>query len=76
MTAYDWLLELNLACCGFFSTEKPKAKASNSELRRWFDKGSILINGKHVKAFDTVEIIDEIILFPKSDKRRTSFKFC
>jgi hypothetical protein len=75
MTAFDWLWELNLACCGFFSTEKPKQKASNSELRRWFDKGSVVINGENCKATDLFPTIRELILFPKSNRRRTSFIF-
>jgi hypothetical protein len=75
MTAFDWLWELNLACCGFFSTEKSKQKASNSELRRWFDKGSVIINGENCKATDLFLTIRELILFPKSNRRRTSFYF-
>lgn len=75
MKAIDQLNNLNLACYGFFSTEKPKQKASNSELKRWIDNGSVLINGNRVKAFDIVSSITEIILFPKSEKRRITFVF-
>lgn len=75
MTAFDWLQELNLACYGFFSTEKPGQRASNSELRRWFDKGSIHINGGRCKPFDVIPTVTEIVLFPKSEKRKTTFRF-
>lgn len=75
MTAYDWLWELNLACCGFFSNEKPKQKASNGELRRWFAKKCISINGAFVEANNLIDEVQEIVLFPKNEKKRISFKF-
>lgn len=75
MTAFDWLWELNFICCGFWSTERPKQKASNSELKRWFDKGAVIINGKRMKWDEKVSVIESLVLFPKSESRRTSFKF-
>jgi len=75
MTAIDVLKELNEACYGFWSTEKPKTKASNSELRRWLDKGSVKINGAFCKAFDEIDQVLEIVLFPKNDRKRISFRF-
>lgn len=75
MTAYDWLWELNIACCGFFSNEKPMQKASNGELRRWFKKGCVQINGRIVAVDDTVSMLHELILFPKNVHKRVSFKF-
>jgi 23S rRNA-/tRNA-specific pseudouridylate synthase len=75
MTAFDWIWELNFVCGGFFSTEKPKKKASNSELKRWIENGSIVINGTRCKAVDPITSITEIILFPKSDKRRNTMIF-
>ena len=75
MTAMDWMWELNQACCGFPSNEKPKQKASNSEIRRWFEKSSIIINGNKVKALDLIDHIETIVLFPKSERQRRSFEF-
>jgi len=75
MIAFDWLWELNLVCGGFFSTEKPKQKASNSELRRWFEKCSVLINGQRMKATDLVDHVETIVLFPKSEKQRRTYDF-
>ena len=76
MTAMDWLLELNFVCCGFWSNEKPKEKASNSELRRWFNKGCVSINGKIIVKFDEViDKVNDFIIFPKNDKKRITFKF-
>lgn len=75
MTAFNVLKELNTACCGFFSTEKPKERASNGELKRWLDKGSVVINGARPKPFDEVGVIKDIVLFPKSDDKRRTFRF-
>ena len=75
MTAFDWLWELNMVCGGFFSTEKPKQKASNSELRRWFEKSSVLINGQRMKSTDLVEKVETIVLFPKSEKQKRTYDF-
>jgi 23S rRNA-/tRNA-specific pseudouridylate synthase len=75
MTAFDWLWELNNSCGGFWSTERQKTKVSNSEMRRWITNGSIRFNGNVCKPNDEVEHIRSIVLFPKSDKKRTSFLF-
>jgi len=76
MTAFDWLWELNLSCCGFFSVERPKQKerVSNSEMRRWFKNGFIQMNEKVIlDCNEIIDSIDTITLF--SNKRKTSFKF-
>ena len=75
MTAFDWLWELNVICGGFFSTERPKQKVTNSEMRRWFNKGAVILNGSRIKWDAKVLELNEIVLFPKSESRRTSFKF-
>lgn len=59
----------------WWSTEKPCQRASNSEIRRWFAKGSIIING--IKA--TVDMIipdgkvKSLVIHPKSKSRITVF---
>lgn len=75
MTAFDCLKDLNNMCRGFFSTEKPKERVSNGELKRWFDKGVVVINGLRPKAFDTIGQVETIVLFPKNNKQRRTFVF-
>ncbi len=76
MKAIDWILLLNEICYGFWSNEKPKSKASNSEIKRWFNKGSIKINDKVItNPYLFIKKIDSIILFPKNDSKRISFTF-
>jgi hypothetical protein len=46
---------------------------SNSELRRWLDKGSVLVNGEKPKAKDSVEFpIWQLVFFPTSKKHKTT----
>jgi hypothetical protein len=76
MTAYDWLWELSIACCGFWSNEKPRERASNSELRRWFSKGCVSINGRVIQKWDEpIDRIVDFVIFPKNDKKRITFQF-
>lgn len=59
----------------WWSTEKPCHRASNSEIRRWFDKGSIIINGIKVKV-DTEILngrVNSLVIHPKSKSRITIF---
>ena len=66
MTALDLLQNINRACCGLQSTERP-GNASNSELRRWIQKGSFLVNGERLTSPD-VKVptsITQIVLHPK-----------
>lgn len=65
----DLLVQLrNL--CGWRSTEG-KSELSKSELRRWCDKGSILINGETVAWNEPWDFpIFSFVLHPKSEKKR------
>lgn len=55
------------------SQEKPCTVPSNSEVRRWLDQSSVIINGKKPKANDIVEFpITQLVFFPKSVNRRTT----
>ena len=54
----------------WWSTEKPCQRASNSEIRRWFAKGSILINGERAKTDDEIIDIRSLVIHPKSKKGR------
>jgi hypothetical protein len=65
--------------CYPMSIEKPPTKEnpatwpSKSEIRRWLDQGSVLINGKKPKTKDIVEMpVWQLVFFPKSDKKRAT----
>jgi 23S rRNA-/tRNA-specific pseudouridylate synthase len=74
MNAYEWVMRLNKGVYGFSSTENPNKKASNSEIRRWFEKGSIVINGKRVKKDDEMtEPIHSCVFHPNGKHRCTIF---
>jgi hypothetical protein len=70
-TYFDFLLELHIICC-FQSTETTKVGlASKSNIRRWFENKSILINEIKPNWNDEcIFPITQLILFPKSDERR------
>ncbi len=77
MKARDWLADLHKVC-HFISIEvDPKAEkrevklASRSELQRWLQQGSILINGERVAPDEEMDFpIISVVLFPKSPTRR------
>jgi 23S rRNA-/tRNA-specific pseudouridylate synthase len=53
------------------SSEKPCAVASNSELRRWIENGSVLINGVNMKYNNEINKVDSLVFFPNSKRRTT-----
>lgn len=72
MKAIDFLKEISGYCGGFHSREFPKQKASTSELKRWLNSSSVIINGN--KPMWDIEIefpIFQMILFPKSPLKIT-----
>lgn len=70
LKAREWLANLN-KLTQFMSIETPGKRASNSELQRWLDQGSILINGERVTRDELMDFpIISVVLHPKSDKRR------
>jgi 23S rRNA-/tRNA-specific pseudouridylate synthase len=73
MDALTWFLKLNKGVGGFWSTESPKKRASNSEIRRWFEKGSIIINGERAKMDDEITEIKSCVIHPKGKRRCTIF---
>jgi len=71
VSAWKIFLALNDSVFGFFSTENPGKRASRSELRRWFEKGTIWMDGKPVgkeKLFPVSSEID-IVIHPKSKQK-------
>lgn len=76
LTAWSLLIQLSKLHHTFFSTERACTPVSNSELKRWIEKGSLEINGYVDR--DPKEIIDypvmSIVIHPKSPKRRITIK--
>ena len=66
----DFLIHLSNACGIFMSLER-SGKASNSELRRWFERKSVEVNGSPARWDDPIpEEWISLVLHPKSKKRR------
>lgn len=64
MRVIDLLIDLK-ARCHFKSKERP-APVTNSEMKRWCDNKSVILNGKTVKWDAQVEFpVTSLILFPK-----------
>ena len=76
LTAWSLLIHLSRVHHTFYSTERANTPVSNSELKRWIQKGSLEING--YADTDPKEIIDypvmSIVIHPKSPKRRITIK--
>lgn len=69
MRAYDLIRDIRWLP---MSTEKPCTQASNSEIKRWFKKKSIIINDIVVKIDDIIEMpVVSLVFFPKSKRRCT-----
>lgn len=67
MKAWQFLIDLH-SVCHFMSRER-SGKASNSELKRWLQNQSVIINGRRIKWNEEVDFpVKECILFPKRNK--------
>ena len=67
MTAWMYLRELN-SVCQFHSKER-EGKVTNSELKRWLQNQSVLLNGRRIKWNEEVDFpVKELVLFPKKNK--------
>lgn len=65
VTALEFLISMRPAIP--MSIEKPNTQTSNSELRRWLDSSSVVINGVKPKAKDKISFpVTNLIFFPKS----------
>ena len=75
MNCLQYLMNLH-KMCQFMSIEKPAIKASNSELRRWFNNKSVEINFQTPGAEDPLPpFIKSLVLFPKSKTKRTTLVY-
>lgn len=71
MTCFQFLVDLHKVC-HFQTTERGVGRASNSEIRRWFQRNSVVVNGTVAKADDLEpENWQSLVLFPKSPRRTT-----
>lgn len=69
-TAFDTIKYLGVIPT---SNENSPNPPSNSEIRRWLDQKSVIINGKKPSSKEMVQWpITQLIFFPKSEKRRTT----
>lgn len=69
-TLWHWLCNSPLFS-NMCSIEMPGKVASNSEKKRWIEQRCVLINGTTDWCLDDfVPRINQLVFFPKSDKRR------
>lgn len=74
MTAWKFLIELNLACSFQTKEGKKVGKASNSELKRWFLNGVVFANGERLQFDEVIDFpITSMVLFQNSTNRVTLF---
>lgn len=82
MKAIQWMRELHKVC-KFASIErgatapgqenKKPLFATNSEVQRWIEQGSVLFNGERVTKDEEIDFpIISLVLHPKSEKFRTT----
>lgn len=66
MTALEYLKNLPYLP---YDRENMRMEPSNSVLRRWLERGSVIINGVKPKPNDEVNYpITELVFFPKRDR--------
>lgn len=67
MTCWDFLKELNQVC--HFMSRERTGKATNSEMKRWLQNNSVIINGVRPKFDDPVDFpVTQMVLFPKKNR--------
>jgi hypothetical protein len=72
MMALDYMIMLNNMLGGLRSTGNPGEKASKSEIRRWLQQSSVMIDGVKLTSEKTMIKfpIKSLVLFPKSETKR------
>jgi|JTFO01.1.fsa_nt_gb hypothetical protein len=70
MKLKKFLQEIIKDCC-IMSMEKPCTIPSGSEIERWMQNGSIIINGERVTKDEILDFpLTSIVIFPKSKDRK------
>lgn len=69
MSVFDFLWRLHTECCRFQTREGARVGplTSKSEMRRWFERKSVIVNGQLANATDPVpnEWLS-LVLFPRN----------
>jgi hypothetical protein len=69
MTAFEFLKTIRYLP---MSVERPCSKASNSEIKRWLRKKSVLINGLLPDVNDVIKFpVFQLVFFPKGKRKCT-----
>lgn len=67
MNAWEYLRELHTVCK--FHSKEREGKATNSELKRWLQNQSVLLNNRRIKWNEEVDFpVEQLILFPKRNR--------
>ncbi len=67
MNAWEYLRELHTVC--EFHSKEREGKATNSELKRWLQNQSVLLNNRRIKWNEEVDFpVEQLILFPKRNR--------
>jgi len=72
MTTWELVQQIKSKKALPHSTESPGEECSNSELKRWFIKGSIVINNKRVTKDEEIEFPAELVFHPNGNSKCTS----
>jgi len=56
------------------SSEGKQALASNSEKRRWIERGSLTVDGEKATLDTLIYEDSRVVLHPNSDKKRTTLQ--
>lgn len=71
MTAWEYIQRIKYAHAIPHSTEIPCTLPTNAEIKRWFEKKSIVINGIRANKDDIIVLpVTQLVFFPKSEKGR------
>lgn len=69
LTALEFMLTLHDFC--HFPSREKRGVASKSEIRRWFERKSIHINGRAYEMTEEVTEVRLLVLHPKGKSRTT-----
>ena len=72
--AFEYLKFLRDKSMHPWAIGKPMGVPSNSDIRRWLESGSVIINEKKPGWKDTIEIpVKQVVLFPSGKNRTTVY---
>lgn len=75
LTAHQWVQLMSAATGGFYSKDRKTEKASNRELWRWLERGSVEINGVKPGPKEVISRpITSFVMFPGNDRARVTIR--